>query len=329
MTGTAITGVGIALPDAELTNAELAARLNLPAGWIESRTGISSRRIASPDDTATSLGARASLHALADAGMSPADVDLVICATITPQWRFPATACLIQAALGTRAAAFDLNAGCSGFLFALAQADATVRAGVAERVLVVGSEVMTRITDFDDPQTAILFGDGAGAVVVEEAEEAASLGPFRLFSDGSRPEILYLPDEAGFIHMEGREVYRAAVEAMSRSVVELMATAGKSCGDIDLLIAHQANQRILDAVAARVGLDASVAFSNIARYGNTSAASIPIALFEARAQGLLKTGDRLVLTAFGAGLTWGAGLVRWTGTRSDPRPRAALETADV
>ncbi|MDQ3956512.1 MAG: ketoacyl-ACP synthase III [Actinomycetota bacterium] len=329
MTGTAISGVGIALPDAELTSAEIAARLDLPAGWIESRTGITSRRMASPDDTATSLGARASRHALADAGVSPADVDTVICATITPQWRFPATACLIQAALGARAAAFDLNAGCSGFLFALAQADATVRAGAANRVLVVGSEVMSRIIDYNDPQTAILFGDGAGAVVVERTEEAALLGPFRLFSDGSRPEILYLPDETGVIHMEGREVYRAAVDAMSGSVTELMAVAGMSCDAIDLLIAHQANQRILDAVAARVGLDASAAFSNIARYGNTSAASIPIALFEARAQGLLKEGDRLVLTAFGAGLTWGAGLVPWTAATSGRRGGAALETADA
>ncbi|HYN37564.1 MAG TPA: beta-ketoacyl-ACP synthase III [Actinomycetota bacterium] len=324
-----ITGIGIALPETELTNADLETRLGLSSGWIEGRTGIRSRRIASKDDTAASLGARASMQALADAGVQPVGIDLVICATITPQWRFPATACVIQAELGTSSAAFDLNAGCSGFLYALAQADAAVRAGTTKRALVVGSEVMSGITDYNDPKTAILFGDGAGAVVVEQCEDGTSLGPFQLFSDGSRPELLYVPRETELIHMEGREVYRAAVDAMSCSVMDLLVAAGMNISDIDLLVAHQANQRILDAVAARLGLGESVAFSNIARYGNTSAASIPIALFEARSQGRLNEGDRLVLTAFGAGFTWGAGLVRWTATRSGERPRIAVGAAGV
>jgi 3-oxoacyl-[acyl-carrier-protein] synthase III len=325
MTGSTIAGAGIALPDKVLRNAELAPRLGLPEGWIESRTGIHARRIASAGDTAASLGTRAAKDALADAGVGPDDVDTIICATVTPQWRIPATACLIQAALGSsRAVAFDINAGCSGFLVALAHADALIRAGTGERVLVIGSEVLSGITDWDDPKTAVLFGDGAGAVVVERSEETAQLGPFRLLSDGRRPELLYVPTDTGLVHMEGREVYRAAVDAMANSVADLLADARMEASDIDLLVAHQANQRILDAVAARLGLDESVAFSNIARYGNTSAASIPIALFEATLQGRLEEGDRVVLTAFGAGFTWGAALVRWGTARAGRPERVAV-----
>ena len=329
MTASTITGVGVAVPESELLNADLATRLGLSEEWIESRTGIRSRRIAASGDTAASLGTQAAVNALTDAGTSPVDVDLIICATVSSQWLFPATACAIQTALGSDAAAFDLNAGCSGFLYALAQADASVRAGSAKRVVVIGSEVLSRITDYDDPKTAVLFGDGAGAVVVERSEGFAPLGPFRLFSDGSRPELLYAPGDSRLIHMKGREVYRAAVDAMARSVTDLLATAGMGPADVDLLVAHQANQRILDAVVARVGLDPSRAYSNIARYGNTSAASIPIALFEARLEERLKEGDCVVLTAFGAGFTWGAGLVRWGAPLSGERAGAALEASHV
>lgn len=329
MTASTITGVGVAVPEAELSNEDLASQLGLSEEWIESRTGIRSRRIASPEDTAASLGARAAIGALGDAGTAPADVDMIICATVTSQWLFPATACAIQAAIGSPAAAFDLNAGCSGFLYALAQADALIRAGAARRVVVVGSEVLSRITDYDDPKTAILFGDGAGAVVVEASQGSAPLGPFRLFADGARPELLYVPDESRLIHMNGREVYRAAVDAMGRAVTDLLATAGMRFSDVDLLVAHQANQRILDAVVARIGLDEASAYSNIARYGNTSSASIPIALFEARLEGRLREGDSVVLTAFGAGFTWGAGLVRWGTAPSDERSGVALETSHV
>lgn len=329
MTASTITGVGVAVPETELSNEDLAPRLGLSEEWIESRTGIRSRRIASPEDTAATLGARAAISALGDAGAAPAEVDMIICATVTSQWLFPATACAIQAAIGSSAAAFDLNAGCSGFLYALAQADAMIRAEAARRVVVIGSEVLSRITDYDDPKTSILFGDGAGAVVVEPSEGSAPLGPFRLLSDGARPELLYVPDDSRLIHMEGREVYRAAVDAMARSVTDLLAAVGMGPSDVDLLVAHQANQRILDAVVARVGLDASRAYSNIARYGNTSSASIPIALFEARLEGRLREGDRVVLTAFGAGFTWGAGLLRWGTSPSDERPGVTLETSHV
>ena len=327
MTASTITGLGVALPEAALSNEDLAPRLGLSEEWIQSRTGIESRRIASSEETAASLGARAAVNALSDAGASPADVDMIICATVTPQWVLPATACAIQAEIGSDGAAFDLNAGCSGFIYALAQADALIRAGAAKRVVVIGSEVMSRITDYDDPKTAILFGDGAGAVVVEGSEGSAALGPFRLFSDGTRPKLLYVPSDTRLIRMEGREVYRAAVNAMARSVTDLLAAMGMAPSDVDLLVAHQANQRILDAVVARAGLDESRAYSNIARYGNTSSASIPIALFEARLEGRLREGDSVVLTAFGAGFTWGAGLVRWGAALSDQAPDATLEAS--
>lgn len=310
MTGSTITGLGIELPAGRLTNRELEAALSRGPRWIEERTGILERRVAEPDENAATLGTIAARRALDASGLDANDVDLIICATITPPWQFPAAACLIQDALGSDAAAFDLNAGCSGFLFALAQADMTVRAGGARRVLVVGAEVLSRITDRTDIQTAILFGDGAGAAVVEASEEDR-LGPFVLFSDGRRPELLYVSNETGKISMQGREVYRAAVLGMADSVVRLLEQTGTSPEDVDLVIAHQANARILQAVAVRLGIPDDKMFSNIGRYGNTSAASIPLALAEAHQEGRLNEGDLVVITAFGAGFAWGAGLARW------------------
>jgi 3-oxoacyl-[acyl-carrier-protein] synthase III len=309
MNGSKIAGLGIALPEAELTSAQLADEFDVTEDWIVARTGIRSRRIASAEETPTMLGAKAALNALADADVDRGDVDLIICATVTSESRFPATACLIQHELGLTAAAYDVNAGCSGFLFALAQADAAVRSGNCRRALVVGTEVLSRITDREDKKTAILFGDGAGAAVVEPSSDT-SIGPFRLYADGSRPELLYVDPTRDLIRMEGREVYRKAVDAMAMSVGALLAGQGVAAGDVDLVIAHQANQRILDAVAVRLGLDPTACFSNISRYGNTSAASIPIALYEAREEGRARDGDLVVLTAFGAGFTWGSGFVR-------------------
>jgi 3-oxoacyl-[acyl-carrier-protein] synthase-3 len=254
---------------------------------------------------------------LAAAGVSAEDIDLIICATVTSDWRFPATACLIQSALGSRAAAFDLNAGCSGFLFALAQADSAIRAGAARRVLVIGCDVLSRITDYSDPKSCVLFGDGAGAAVINREDGSGRIGPFILHSDGSRPDLLYAPSEHGLMHMEGGAVYRAAVEGMSTSVASLVSECGLRLQEVDLIVAHQANQRILDAVVSRLGVSPQKAFSNIARYGNTSAASIPIALFEAQASNRLADGDLVVVTAFGAGFAWGSGLLRW-GTSKHP-----------
>jgi 3-oxoacyl-[acyl-carrier-protein] synthase-3 len=306
--------VGMTLPERRLTNAEIASSIGRDEDWIEERTGIRERRIVAPHETAATLGTTAARRALDAVGLRGDDIDLIICATVTPVWRFPATACLIQSALNSKAAAFDLNAGCSGFLYGLAQADASVRSGVARRVLVVGSEVLSRITDYSDPKTAILFGDGAGAAVIEAADEGdeASLGPFVLFSDGSRPELLYVPNETGTIQMEGREVYRAAVVGMAESVARLLNETSTRTDEVDLVIAHQANARILEGVAARLGLPSDKMFSNIDRYGNTSSASIPIALAEAHQGEKLKNGDLVVITAFGAGFVWGACLARWT-----------------
>ena len=318
MIGSQIAGLGTAVPDRVLGNEELAPTLGITPEWIVERTGIEQRYVAADDDTASSLGARAAMYALRAAEIKAADVDLVICATVTGDLQFPSTACLIQDAIGARAGAFDLAAGCSGFLYALAQADAAIRSGTAQIVLVVGSEVLSRITDHRDAKTAVLFGDGAGAAVVERTDGATRVGPFSLGSDGSRPELLYVDTGSGLIQMQGREVYRAAVDKMTSSVVELLSDCGMSIRDVDLLVAHQANQRILDAVAARAGIPREKVISNIARYGNTSAASIPIALSEAQSSGLLNDGDLVVLTAFGAGFTWGAGLVRWgTNARTD------------
>lgn len=318
MIGARIAGLGVALPPRVVWNAELAPRLGLTEEWIVERTGIQSRHVADEDETTSRLGAQAAQAALQDAGVDAGDVDLVVCATVTPDWRFPAAASLIQDALGLRAAAFDLNAGCSGFLYALAQADAAVRSGAATTALVVGAEILSRITDYGDPKSAALFGDGAGAAVVTRAE-APHLGPFSLYSDGSRPELLFVPNETGLISMQGREVYRAAVDGMARSVQALLDGSGISPADVKLVVAHQANQRILNAVGSRLGLGDGVVFSNIATCGNTSAASIPLALHDARSANKMQDGDLVVLTAFGAGFTWGAGLVRWTAASSTSR----------
>lgn len=311
MTGTEIVGIGAAVPERELTNEELGAILGCEGSWIEARTGIRTRRIAGASETAATLGTAAAEEALRDAHLDGADIDLVVCATITPAWRFPATASLIQSALSSQAAAFDLNAGCCGFLYALAQAESSIRSGAAARVLVVGAEVMSGITDYSDPKTAILFGDAAGAVVLEAREGSAPLGPFLLFSDGSRPELLHLDPATDKVRMEGREVYRAAVTSMAGSVEELLRRTATDPDDVRLVIAHQANQRILEAVADRLGLPQHRMFSNIDRYGNTSSASIPLALCEAHHAGALAEGDLVVVTGFGAGFAWGAGLLQW------------------
>lgn len=314
MSGSRIAGIGIALPEARLTNAQLAAHLDIDESWIVDRSGILERRVAGPGEDAATLGASAAKNALDAAGVEPEEVDLIVCATITAPRRFPAVACLVGAELGTRAPAYDLNAGCAGFLFALGQVDAAVRAGGASRALVVGTDVMSRITDPDDARSSILFGDGAGAVVIESAPRPC-VGPFVLASDGARPEILTL-DERDLVVMNGREVYRRAVAAMTSSLVSLFSLHGHRVEDIDLVIAHQANQRILDAVSERVGLRGDQVFSNIHNRGNTSAASIPIALYEAQERGVLKDGDRIALTAFGAGFCWGSALAEWDGVRT-------------
>ena len=312
MTGASITGCGVALPDRELSNAELADSLPVSEDWILDRTGIRSRRVAGADDSTSSLAARAGSMAIRQAGLEPDQLDLVIVATITPDYQFPATACLVQAQLGcTHAGAFDLNAGCSGFLYALAQAQALVASGSLRRVLVCGADTLTRIADYSDPSSCILFGDGAGAVVVEGNEQPDGLASFVLCSDGSEPGLLWLDPGTRMIGMQGREVYRRAVDGMATSVLAVLAKADLALADVDLVVAHQANARILNAVASRLGIPPGKLPINIDAVGNTSAASIPLVLAEAADDGRLGAGDVVLLAAFGAGFAWGAGLIRW------------------
>jgi 3-oxoacyl-[acyl-carrier-protein] synthase III len=323
--GAVLTALGAALPDQVLDNAELASRLDVTEDWIFARTGIETRRIVGESDTASTLATTAARRVLEHAEIDPQQIDLIIVATCTSDFQLPATATLVAAALGAgNAGAFDLNAACSGFLFSLAQATALVETGTVRRVLVCGADVLSRYTDPTDVGSSILFGDGAGAALVEHIDGPSRLGPFSMRADGRRPELLWIPRETGQLRMEGREVYKRAVEAMTNSVQELLKEANLAADDIDLLVAHQANARILQAVADRLGFESDRVITNIARVGNTSAASIPMAIADAHESGLLKDGDRVMLTAFGAGFTWGAGLLEW-GTGTTAPPKLAVE----
>jgi 3-oxoacyl-[acyl-carrier-protein] synthase-3 len=311
MRGSTITGIGVHVPDGELSNKELAERLGVSEDWIFGRTGIQSRHVVEDGDTSSSLGALAAQRALDHAGLVADDLDMIVTATISPDLQFPATACLIQESIGaTKAAAFDIGAGCSGFLFALAQAKALVESGTARRVLVVGADVLSRHADRNDRRSSILFGDGAGAATVEGIDAPTEIGRFVLRTDGSNPELLCVPRNSPYIQMNGREVYRAAVAGMTSAVNETIASEGLK-PDKTWLVAHQANARILEAVARRLEWPEDKVIINIDHYGNTSSASIPLALYEAMNDGRLQDGDDVVLTAFGAGFAWGAGLVRW------------------
>ena len=314
-----ITGVGRALPDRVVTNAEIAERLGVEPSWISTRTGIEERRFASPDESASTLGADASRGALAVAGLAATDIDVIIVATVTQDYNFPPTSCVIQDLLGAGTIpAFDVNAACSGFIYALKVADGMAGPGM-RRILLVGTEVLSRFTNPDDSMTAPLFGDGAGAVVLEWDPDAAPIG-YELGADGAGGRHVLVPAGGGrtpttaatlaeglnFIHMAGREVYRNAVLRMS----ELGRTLGAE--GFDLLIAHQANQRILKECADRIGVGMDKVYMNIDRYGNTSAASIPIAMSEAWEAGRLTPGMHLLLLAFGAGFTWAGATLDWT-----------------
>lgn len=306
----AITGCGKALPTTIVDNAEIGGRCGVEPEWIEQRSGIRSRHIAT-SETTHSLALDAARDALAQAETDAAHLDVVIVATITPDRAIPAVAPELQAALGAdRAAAFDMNAGCAGFLYALAQAKAVIGAGMAQRVLVCGSDVLSRVADVDDPGSYVLFADGAGAAVVEWSA-TERIGPFVLRSDGGLADLLAIPAGATKVRMEGRAVYRHAVEKMASAVGDVLGGAGMAIDDVDLVVAHQANARILEAVAERLSLPADKMFCNIATTGNTSAGSIPIALADAVVQGRLKDDDTVVLAALGAGIVWGAGVVQW------------------
>jgi 3-oxoacyl-[acyl-carrier-protein] synthase III len=303
-----IAGLGIALPETVVTNDDWAQRLETSDEWIVARTGIRQRRRAAPSDTTVTLAIGAARAALADAAMDR--VDAVVVATTTPDMICPQVAPRVAKALGLDGAAFDVGAGCSGFVYALAVAQGLISAGVASDVLVVGAEVMSPHIDPQDRTTAVLFGDGAGAAVLSSAAEG-SLGPFDLGSDGGLFDALQVPAGAPYLQMRGAEIYRHAIERMVSSSQRVLAAAGLNAGEIDAFVPHQANARILEAVARRLDIDDEHCVVTVDRHGNTSAASIPLALAEARREGRLSKGDRVLLTAFGAGLTWGSALVEW------------------
>lgn len=318
-----ISGLGAFLPETVLTNAELATRVDTSDDWIVSRTGIRRRRIAAAGEKTSDLALNAAHAALRDADVPVDALDLIVVATTTPDETFPAVATNIQARLGmTRGAAFDVQAVCSGFIYAIAVADSFIKAGQAKTVLVIGAETMSRILDWSDRSTCVLFGDGAGAVVLEAANgkgDASDRGVLStlLYSDGRLHDLLYVDGgpsstrSTGYLRMQGPEVFRHAVINTTAAIEAAAKAAGVPVSDIAWIVPHQANQRILDATARRLGLPAERVISTIAEHGNTSAASVPLALAVGVEDGRIKRGDLVLMEAMGGGFTWGASLVRW------------------
>ncbi len=328
-----IAGLGHYVPERVLTNADLEKLVETSDQWIRDRTGIQERHIAASHETASSLALNAARAALERARIDARDLDLVIAATTTPDGLFPSVASLIQSGLGaTRAGAFDINAACVGFLSALATGSQFIAAGSCRRVLVVGTEVLSRIVNWEDRTTCVLFGDGAGALVLEAAEFGGPLG-FALRSDGSKRDALFADSPCGardaggngpldcYIHMDGPAIFKFAVHAMTEALRATLAKSRLGVGDIDVLVPHQANLRIIQGVAKALGIPAEKAIVNIQKYGNTSSASIPIALSEAAREGRLHEGARVALCAFGGGLAWGSMLLEWSTTGHAPAAR--------
>jgi 3-oxoacyl-[acyl-carrier-protein] synthase-3 len=322
-----ISGWGKYLPARIMPNAELAELVDTSDEWIRARTGIGERRIAAPEETTCTLAVHAARAALDKAGISAEDLDMVLVATCTPDYaNMPATASLVQYALGaTRAAAVDMNAVCSGFIYALATGSQFIANGAYRNVLVIGAEVFTRILDWTDRSTCVLFGDGAGAVVLQPTDQPGGLVSFVLGSDGAGACSLFVPsggsrqptsaatvaERGHYVKMMGRDVFRFATRVLPESVVQALAAAEMTTDDIDLLIPHQANTRIIDHAVRRLAVEPSTVFSNVERYGNTSAASIPVALCEAIEEDLVQPGSTVVMSGFGAGLSWGTIVWKW------------------
>ena len=323
MIRSAIRGIGSALPRRIMTNKEFEALVETSDEWIVQRTGIRQRHIASDDETTASLGEDAARKALDDAGLTPGDIDLIILATSTPNNTFPATSVEIQNRLGLHHGfAFDVQAVCSGFVYAMTTADLYIRGGQARRVLVIGSETFSRILDWSDRTTCVLFGDGAGAVVLEATEGEGTIADrgmlaASLRSDGAQKEKLYVDGgpsttgTVGHLRMHGREVFKHAVGMITDVIEDVFAKAGIGADDIDWFVPHQANKRIIDASAVKLGIAAEKVVITVDLHGNTSAASVPLALAHAVADGRIKRGDLVLLEAMGGGFTWGAVLLRW------------------
>ncbi len=324
MTGSRVLGSGSALPARVVTNAQLAEKVDTSHDWIVERTGIHQRYIAGEGETTATLATDAARAALADAGVDASDIDLIVLATATPDNTFPATATKVQHALGCHGGiAFDVAAVCSGFLYALTTADSLLKTGSAKRALVIGAETFSRILDWEDRTTCVLFGDGAGAVVLEAADPlgaglpgAAGIIASRLHADGAQHDLLYVDggpsttQTVGHLRMKGREVFRHAVVNLSGVLGEVIEDAGISASDIDWIVPHQANKRILDATAKKLGIPPEKVIVTVDQHANTSAASVPLAFDVARKDGRIKSGDLVMFEAMGGGFTWGASLVR-------------------
>jgi 3-oxoacyl-[acyl-carrier-protein] synthase III len=326
-TGVRIAGVGHYVPERVISNADFEKMLDTSDEWITTRTGMKERHAVRDDEPTSDIAVAAARNALAQAQIPAQDLGCIVVATVTPDYAFPATACVVGAKLGVPGvAAFDMEIGCSGFIYGLTVAASLVRTGVFKSVLLIGAEELTRIVNYQDRSTAILFGDGAGAVVLEATDNDSFLGS-DLGADGSNPSDLYLPysgtahpqptatdlaQKRNTIHMNGRETFRFAVTKMIETTHTALARAGATPDDVTWLIPHQANRRIIDAAAKHLGMASDRVIVNIDRYGNTSAASIPMALSEAVAEGKLKDGDLILFVGFGAGLSWGAVTWRWS-----------------
>ncbi len=322
-----ITGTGSALPGRILTNAELETLVDTSDEWITTRTGIKERRIAGEGEYTSTFAAEAGRNALAMAGVDPRELDLIILSTVTPDFPFPSTACIVQDMLGAvNATAFDISAACSGFIYGLSVAEKYLRSGSAKKILIIGSEVLSRIVNWKDRNTCVLFGDGAGAVVLEASEGNHQLCSTHTFSNGAHWNLLYQPGSGSrhpatdsrtidgemlHITMEGNEVFKHAVRAMEEASLKALEANGLVADDISLLIPHQANRRIIDATAKRLGIEADRQYTNLHRYGNTSSASIPIALDEANRLNVIKPGGKVLLVAFGGGFAYGSALITW------------------
>lgn len=321
-----IIGTGVGIPDKVITNADFAQRLDTSDEWIVQRTGIRERRMADPKESTLTFAAKASRAALESAKLTPTDIDLIICATITPDHVLPALSCELQRELGCRCIpSFDLAAACSGFVYGLVTAAQFVNSGLAKNVLLVGAECLTRITDMEDRTTAVLFGDGSGAAIIRRsADPSRGIVAARLGADGARSDLIWVPaggsrepssartvnERLHFMRMRGREVYKFAVTQIQELISQVLSDAGVTNQDVKLLVPHQSNLRIIESAMDKMGLSEDRVVINIQRFGNTSAASVPIALHEARTTGRLKSGDLALLLAIGAGLTWGAALMR-------------------